>query len=97
MDIETRLPPDLLEFSQQIPSVAWNLIIIVSAILIGLFTKFIITRLFKVYARRKDTDYSILRSIIVNLGPAVAYFIPLFILNLFSPLMKRISFPLVII
>jgi len=88
MDIETRLPPDLLEFSQQIPSVAWNLIIIVSAILIGLFTKFIITRLFKVYARRKDTDYSILRSIIVNLGPAVAYFIPLFILNLFSPLMR---------
>ncbi|NVM63334.1 small-conductance mechanosensitive channel [Mucilaginibacter sp. SG538B] len=88
MDIETRLPPDLLEFSQQIPSVVWNLIIIVSAILIGLFTKFIITRLFKVYARRKDTDYSILRSIIVNLGPAVAYFIPLFILNLFSPLMR---------
>jgi small-conductance mechanosensitive channel len=88
MDIENRLPPDLLEFSQRIPSFAWNLIIIVSAILIGLFTKFIITRLFRIYAQRKDTDYSILRSIIVNLGPAVAYFIPLFLLNLFSPLMR---------
>lgn len=88
MDIENRLPPDLLEFSQRIPSFAWNLIIIVSAILIGLFTKFIITRLFKIYAQRKDTDYSILKSIIVNLGPAVAYFIPLFLLNLFSPLMR---------
>ncbi|MFC0518168.1 mechanosensitive ion channel family protein [Mucilaginibacter angelicae] len=88
MDIENRLPPDLLEFSQRIPSFAWNLIIIVSAILIGLITKFIITRLFRIYAERKDTDYSILRSIIVNLGPAVAYFIPLFLLNLFSPLMR---------
>ncbi|SEP02568.1 Small-conductance mechanosensitive channel [Mucilaginibacter gossypiicola] len=88
MDIENRLPPDLLEFSQRIPSFAWNLVIIASAILIGLFTKFIITRLFRIYAQRKDTDYSILRSIIVNLGPAVAYFIPLFLLNLFSPLMR---------
>lgn len=88
MDIENRLPPDLLEFSQRIPSFAWNLIIIVSAILIGLFTKFIITRLFRIYAQRKDTDYSILRSIIINLGPALAYFIPLFLLNLFSPLMR---------
>lgn len=88
MDIENRLPPDLLEFSQRIPSFAWNLIIIVSAIFIGLFTKFIITRLFRIYAQRKDTDYSILRSIIVNQGPAVAYFIPLFLLNLLSPLMR---------
>ncbi|WP_413667718.1 mechanosensitive ion channel family protein [Mucilaginibacter sp. Mucisp86] len=88
MDIENRLPPDLLEFSQRIPSFAWNLVIIASAILIGLFAKFIITRLFRIYAQRKDTDYSILRSIIVNLGPAVAYFIPLFLLNLFSPLMR---------
>jgi small-conductance mechanosensitive channel len=88
MDIENRLPPDLLEFSQRIPSFAWNLIIIFSAILIGLITKFIITKLFRIYAQRKDTDYSILRSIIVNLGQAVAYFIPLFLLNLFSPLMR---------
>lgn len=88
MNIENRLPPDLLEFSQRIPAFVWNLIIIASAILIGLITKFIITKLFKIYAKRKDTDYSILRSIIVNLGPAVAYFIPLFLFNLFSPLLR---------
>ena len=88
MDIENRLPPDLLEFSQRIPSAVWNLIILASAVLIGLITKFVITRLFRIYAERKDTDYSILRSIIVNLGPAVAYFIPLFLLNIFSPLMR---------
>ncbi|WP_114938065.1 mechanosensitive ion channel family protein [Mucilaginibacter endophyticus] len=88
MDIGNRLPPDLLEFSQRIPAFAWNLIIIASAILIGLVTKFIITKLFRIYAQRKDTDYSILRSIIVNLGPAVAYFIPLFLFNLLSPLMR---------
>ncbi|PWK79012.1 small-conductance mechanosensitive channel [Mucilaginibacter oryzae] len=88
MSIENKLPPYLLEFSQRTPAFAWNLIIIVSAILIGLVTKFIITRLFKIYAKRKDTDYSIFRSIIVNLGPAVAYFIPLFLFNLLSPLMR---------
>ncbi|WP_121810119.1 mechanosensitive ion channel family protein [Mucilaginibacter kameinonensis] len=88
MDIGNRLPPDLLEFSQRIPSFAWNLIIIASAILIGLITKFIITKLFRIYAQRKETDYSILRSIIVNLGPAVAYFIPLFLFNLLSPLLR---------
>ncbi|UOE46477.1 mechanosensitive ion channel family protein [Mucilaginibacter sp. SMC90] len=88
MDIGNRLPPDLLEFSQQIPSFAWNLIVIASAILIGLLTKFIITKLFRIYAQRKDTAYSILRSIIVNMGPAVAYFIPLFLFNLLSPLMR---------
>jgi small-conductance mechanosensitive channel len=88
MNIENSLPPDLLEFSQRIPSFAWNLIIALVAVLVGLVIKFIITRLFKLYAKKADTSYSILRSILVNLGPAVAYFIPLFLFNILSPLMR---------
>ena len=88
MNIENSLPPDLLTFSQRLPSFAWNLIIALVAVLVGLIIKFIITRLFKFYAKKADTSYSILRSILVNLGPAVAYFIPLFLFNILSPLMR---------
>ncbi len=88
MNIENSLSPDLLTFSQRIPSFAWNLIIALVAVLVGLIIKFIITRLFKFYAKKADTSYSILRSILVNLGPAVAYFIPLFLFNILSPLMR---------
>ncbi|WEA02288.1 mechanosensitive ion channel family protein [Mucilaginibacter sp. SJ] len=88
MNIENSLSPDLLTFSQRIPSFAWNLIIALVAVLVGLIIKFIITRLFKFYAKKTDASYSILRSILVNLGPAVAYFIPLFLFNILSPLMR---------
>lgn len=88
MNIENSLSPDLLTFSQRIPSFAWNLIIALVAVLVGLIIKFIITRLFKLYAKKTDASYSILRSILVNLGPAVAYFIPLFLFNILSPLMR---------
>ncbi|MEO3407429.1 mechanosensitive ion channel family protein [Mucilaginibacter sp. CAU 1740] len=88
MDIENSLPADWVEFSHRVPSFLWNLIIASVAILVGLIIKFIITRLFKLYAKKKDTSYSILRSILVNLGPAVAYFIPLFLFNILSPLMR---------
>jgi small-conductance mechanosensitive channel len=88
MDIENKLPPDLLEFSKQIPSFVWNLIIAVTAILVGLLIKVVVTRLFKIYAEKKETDYSLFRSVIINLGKAITYFIPLFLLNLFIPLMR---------
>jgi small-conductance mechanosensitive channel len=87
MNIENRLPPDLLKFSQHIPPIVWNLIIVATAIIVGLVIKFIVTRLFKIYAK-KETYYSFFRSIIVNLGKAITYFIPLFLLNLFIPLMR---------
>jgi small-conductance mechanosensitive channel len=87
MNIENRLPPNLLEFSQHISPIIWNLIIVATAIIVGLIIKFIVTRLFKIYAK-KETSYSFFRSIIVNLGKAITYFIPLFLLNLFIPLIR---------
>ncbi|MDN5285742.1 MAG: mechanosensitive ion channel family protein [Mucilaginibacter sp.] len=87
MNIENKLPPHLLEFSQRIPAFVWDLIITVIAILVGLIIKFIVTNLFKYYAKR-ETSYSFFRSVLVNLGPATTYFIPLFLLNLFVPFMR---------
>ena len=87
MNIENRLPPDLLEFSQQLPSIIWNLLIAVIAILAGLVLKYIVTLLFKFYAKKEEA-YSFFRSVIINLGTAITYFIPLFLLNLFIPIMR---------
>jgi small-conductance mechanosensitive channel len=87
MNIENRLPPDLLDFSQQLPAIVWNLLIAVIAILAGLIIKYIVTLLFKFYAK-KEESYSFFRSVIINLGPAITYFIPLFLLNLFIPIMR---------
>jgi small-conductance mechanosensitive channel len=87
MNIENRLPPNLLEFSQQLPSIIWNLLIAVIAILAGLILKYIVTLLFKFYAK-KEESYSFFRSVIINLGTAITYFIPLFLLNLFIPIMR---------
>jgi small-conductance mechanosensitive channel len=85
--MENKLPPGLLELSQRVPSIIWDLAIAVIAILVGLIIKFIVTSLFKVYAK-KETSYSFFRSVIINLGRAITYFIPLFLLNLFIPFMQ---------
>ncbi|MDR6941533.1 mechanosensitive ion channel family protein [Mucilaginibacter pocheonensis] len=87
MNIENWLPQGLFDFSRHIPAIVWNLIITVTAILVGLLIKFIVTYLFKFYAKR-ETSYSFFRSVIVNLGRAITYFIPLFLLNMFIPLMR---------
>ncbi|WP_419698638.1 mechanosensitive ion channel family protein [Mucilaginibacter sp. NFX135] len=85
--MENKLPPGLLDLSQRIPSLIWNLAIAIIAILVGLIIKFIVTRLFRLYAK-KETSYSFFRSVIINLGRAITYFIPLFLLNLFIPFMR---------
>lgn len=87
MNIENRLPPDLLEFCRQIPSIVWNLLIALIAILVGIIIKYVVTSLFKFYAK-KEESYSFFRSVLVNLGSAITYFIPLFLLNLFIPVMR---------
>jgi len=86
-NMENKLPPGLLDLSQRIPSLIWNLAIAIIAILVGLIIKFIVTRLFRLYAK-KETSYSFFRSVIINLGRAITYFIPLFLLNLFIPFMR---------
>ncbi|QJD97884.1 mechanosensitive ion channel [Mucilaginibacter robiniae] len=85
--IQTSLPPDILSWSQQLPSWLWNISIVVITIIIGLVIKFIVTRLFKYYARQEG-DYSLFRSMVFHLGVPLSYFIPLVMLNLAIPLLR---------
>jgi small-conductance mechanosensitive channel len=63
----------------------WNMIIVASAIIIGLIIKSIIKALLNLY--KKQSDYSLFRSIIVHIGPSMNHFVPLLVLNLMFPLM----------
>ncbi|CAM3808139.1 mechanosensitive ion channel family protein [Mucilaginibacter galii] len=82
------LPPGLVELSHSLPPFVWNIIIAVSAIIIGLILKTITSALLKRYAKKEETDYSFFRSIITYLSVPITYFIPLLILKLSIPLMR---------
>lgn len=88
MKIQDDLPPGLVELSHSLPAFLWNIIIAVSAIIIGLILKTITSALLKRYAKKEDTDYSLFRSIITYLSRPITYFIPLLILKLSIPLMR---------
>jgi small-conductance mechanosensitive channel len=89
MTLANKLPPDLLQISEQMPSIVWNALVAGIAICIGLIAKAIITRILKYYEKRADDKlYSFFRSFIVRLGVPLTYFIPLFLLNISLPLMR---------
>lgn len=73
-------------WSQQFQPWAWNLIIVGSALLLGVVIKLVITGILHFYKNR--TDYSLFRSIITRLGPPLNLFVPLFILESMLPLMQ---------
>src|ERR1700761_7039011 len=73
-------------WSQQFQPWAWNLIIVVSALLLGFIIKLIITGILHFYKNR--TDYSLFRSIITHLGRPLNFFVPLLMLNFMLPLMQ---------
>lgn len=87
--IEPTLPPDILEFSERMPSFVWNILLLTAAIIIGMVLKFIVTRILRYYEKKADYQhYSFFRSFIVHLGKPVNYFIPLFLINILLPLMR---------
>jgi small-conductance mechanosensitive channel len=89
MSLPNKLPPDLLQFSESMPSIVWNAMIAGTAIIVGLVAKVVITRILKYYEKKADYQhYSFFRSFIVRLGVPFTYFIPLFFLNIASPMMR---------
>ncbi|WP_295799898.1 mechanosensitive ion channel domain-containing protein [Mucilaginibacter sp.] len=64
---------------------AWNLIIVISAVVIGLAVKFIIKTILNY--NKKHTDYSLFLSAVKNFSRPMNHFVPLFMLNLMEPLM----------
>ena len=63
----------------------WNLIIIGSALIIGIVIKTIITLLLR-FSKNAE-DYSLYRSILLHVGRPMNHFVPLLVLNLMFPLM----------
>jgi small-conductance mechanosensitive channel len=73
------------DWSGRINSWAWNLIIVVAAVIIGLVVKYIIKAILKY--NKKHTDYSLFLSAIQHFSRPMNHFVPLFMLNLMEPLM----------
>jgi small-conductance mechanosensitive channel len=87
MLVEEKLPPEILEFSQKMPSFLWNITIAAVALIVGWLVKFIITKLLLFYSK-DDDNYSLFKSIVIHLGKPVTYFIPIFLLDVFSNWMR---------
>lgn len=73
------------DWSGRINPWAWNLIIVVSAVVIGLAVKLIIKAILNY--NKKHTDYSLFLSAVVHFSRPMNHFVPLFMLNLMEPLM----------
>ncbi len=73
-------------FTGRLQPWAWNLIIVALAILIGLVIKVVLSALLNLY--KKQTDYSLFRSIVTHIGRPLNHFVPLLVLNLMFPLME---------
>jgi len=73
-------------WSQQFLPWAWNLGVVVAAVLLGFIIKLIITGILHFY--KNTTDYSLFKSIITHLGKPLNSFVPLLTLNFMLPLLK---------
>lgn len=71
---------------ESMPNWAFNIVIMVVAILAGFALKLIIVRLTSYY--RKKEQFSFLRSIVLNLGRPLNFFLPLIFLNITASLMQ---------
>ncbi|MGZ3874226.1 MAG: mechanosensitive ion channel family protein, partial [Mucilaginibacter sp.] len=72
-------------WSGRIPPLLWNVIIVVSAIVIGLVVKTIVKTILNY--NKKYTGYSLFRSFILHLSRPMNHFVPILTLNLMVPLM----------
>lgn len=76
----------LKSWSQLVQPWAWNLGVVVAALIIGFILKLIITIILHFYKNKKD--YSLFKSIITHLGRPLNFFVPLLMLNFMTPLFE---------
>lgn len=76
----------LLHLSNQLHPILWNLLILLLAICIGLFIKFILVKLTAYY--NTINRFSFLKSIVKNMGKPLNMLLPLFVFNIFIPVLK---------
>jgi len=75
-----------IKLSSQIPSYLWNLIVVVIALILGFFIKFLIFKTIKYY--KTVEGFSFFKSTITNLGKPLSFFLPLFIFAILIPVLK---------
>ncbi|MBV7530346.1 mechanosensitive ion channel family protein [Chitinophaga sp. sic0106] len=77
----------LLESVDHLPSFFWNLLLAGIAVLAGLLIKALLS-FFIHRSVKKSTEFSLVHSILLRLGKAFNYFLPLLLLNMSIPLMR---------
>ncbi len=77
----------LQESLNRLPGYVWNVLLIGSAILIGVIVKWLLA-FFVRYFFAKKTEYSVTSSILKRMSRPVTYFLPLMVFNLMLPWMK---------
>lgn len=71
---------DFINYLQTLPNIAWNLLIVAFAIIIGLILRLILS--FLVKQANKYNNYSVTRSVVRRMAVPINVFLPLFVLNL---------------
>jgi small-conductance mechanosensitive channel len=70
------------------PVFLWNLLLVLSAIILGLIIKFVVYFIIRRFYSDKDISFSLMRSILKRAGRPLEYFLPLAVFNTLLPLMK---------
>lgn len=76
----------LFHLSEQIHPLLWNFLVLFLAIVIGVFIKFVIVK-FTAYYKTIDR-FSFFKSTVKNLGKPLNMLLPLFVFNVFIPVLK---------
>jgi len=76
-----------LQRNMHLPPLLWNVLLGASALLTGLIIKYLIAFILR-FTTKKNTSYSLIRSILNHLGLAVNYLLPLLVFNLVLPFME---------
>lgn len=69
-----------------LPAFVWNLILLGASLIIAVIAKYLLSFLLRYYSKR--TDYSLVGSILKRMSGPFNFFLPLFVLNLFLPVMR---------
>jgi small-conductance mechanosensitive channel len=70
-----------------LPPIAWNILLAVIAVVAGLVIKWILSFLIRL-GQKKAAAFSLLRSVQLHLAKPLSFFLPLLVLDLILPLMK---------
>ncbi len=76
-----------IENVDHLPSFLWNLLLAGIAVLVGLLIKWLLSYFIR-RSVRKSNEFSLVKSILLRVGKAFNYFMPILLLNMSIPLMR---------